>query len=150
MSVTLIDRMIDLFENHRTSFGLDGEGFLDDQCEFETRFCHLICEYRGHDIVPDQCMKPEHDYCCVCNELKTDLDEKVINELDRNLGVQVSVEEGLLYFRYDFPSCSSDDEVTPDDYRYDITEDLRQYGWEPVDAYLEHDCYSGTLKRIGV
>jgi hypothetical protein len=27
----------------------------------------LICHYEGHVVVNDQCNKPEHRYCAVCN-----------------------------------------------------------------------------------
>lgn len=26
----------------------------------------LVCGIRGHDVIPDQCGKPEHDYCMTC------------------------------------------------------------------------------------
>lgn len=70
--MNIADKMIELFDEYRDSFGIDLEDQLDRACEFEDKFCELICEYRGHDIGPDQCGKPEHDYCYVCKKLKHD------------------------------------------------------------------------------
>ena len=74
-----IDKMIDLFEKYQEFFGMADKDFPGDEspqgkaCEFEDRFLELICEHNGHDIVPDQCGKPEHDYCVVCQHFRVAL-----------------------------------------------------------------------------
>ena len=70
------DKLIELFEEYREHFGLTNKEFpemepQDKQCEFEDKFCELICEIKGHDIISDTCGIPEHDYCFMCNTLKS-------------------------------------------------------------------------------
>lgn len=65
------DKAIELFWRHQEAFGLCDADFPEDcpqasQCEFDYSFRRLICEYAGHDIGPDHCGKPEHDYCYRC------------------------------------------------------------------------------------
>ena len=77
--MTTTDKMIELFDEFAEYFGLDDKDFPTDQpqkkqCEFEDKFNALICAERGHDIGPDQCGKPEHDYCCRCMRRKTDIE----------------------------------------------------------------------------
>jgi hypothetical protein len=33
----------------------------------------ILCNAYGHDIIPDQCDKREHDFCVYCNRRGTDL-----------------------------------------------------------------------------
>lgn len=75
----VVEDMIALFYNHRKYFGLTNKEFPDyspedKQCEFEDEFIKLICKYKGHDIGPNQCGKPEHDLCYNCNRLKSDIE----------------------------------------------------------------------------
>lgn len=75
-----IDKMIALFDEYSEFFGLTSQNFPkykpeEKQCEFEDKFKELICEYRGHYIGPDQCGKPEHDYCYRCGKLRIELEE---------------------------------------------------------------------------
>jgi len=30
----------------------------------------LICQHVGHQVIPDHCRKPEHDYCNRCRETR--------------------------------------------------------------------------------
>lgn len=80
-AVDVIGKMIRLFGEYRESLGLTNADFPDDKPEdraqeFEDKFCELICEYRGHDLVPDQCMKPEHYYCTMCNRRRDEIEER--------------------------------------------------------------------------
>lgn len=44
------------------------DGFWDWYDEtIEKPVLALICEVDGHDAVADQCNKPDHDYCAICN-----------------------------------------------------------------------------------
>lgn len=75
----ILSRMIDLFNAKAEFFGLNNAEFPtmqpeDEQCEFELKFRELICDYSGHDIGPDQCGKPEHEYCYRCHKLRTELE----------------------------------------------------------------------------
>jgi len=73
----IIDKMIVLFSKHREEFGLDEPDDLESQEEFERQFCKLICEFKGeHELIQDQCMRPEHDYCVVCNVRREELEDK--------------------------------------------------------------------------
>lgn len=72
-------RAIDLFDDYSEFFGLADSDFPDrepqeKQCEFESKFHALICQHLGHEIGPDQCGKPEHDFCGRCGELRVDLE----------------------------------------------------------------------------
>ena len=77
-AATTADKMIGLFNEFSEWFGLSDNDWPEEkpeakQCEFEDKFNLLICEYKGHDIGPDQCGKPEHDLCYRCRELRVDL-----------------------------------------------------------------------------
>lgn len=77
----VIERMIALFDSHAEYFGLSDDQFPDHQpqnrqCDFEDQFKALVCEYKGHDIGPDQCGKPEHDFCYRCHKLKTVIEQE--------------------------------------------------------------------------
>lgn len=69
----MVEKMIALFEEYRASFGLGDQEYLDQQCEFEDQFKHLICEVKGHKLGPDHCNHPEHDICYRCGELASEL-----------------------------------------------------------------------------
>lgn len=69
----ICDKMIALFEEYKESFGLPSPEDREKTCDFEDAFNALICERKGHDIGPDQCNKPEHDYCYRCGKLRTAL-----------------------------------------------------------------------------
>ena len=69
----LIDEVIDIFQRHMESFGSPEIEDLDTQSRFECAFCDWICKVKGHQLLPDHCLKPEHDYCCRCNRLATTL-----------------------------------------------------------------------------
>lgn len=69
----VIDKMIDLFSEHREYLGMDEADDLNNQEEFERKFSALICGHRGHEMVQDQCRRPEHDYCVVCRVRREDL-----------------------------------------------------------------------------
>lgn len=60
----------------------------------------------------------------------------------------VSVDGDRLYFRYDFDSCCSDDETSPDDHRLDAEGELRGLGYLLVESLTEHDCVSGWLVQL--
>ena len=73
--ISVTEKMIRLFSDYRDYFGIGAESSLEAQCDFEEFFLGLICEYNGkHNLAPDQCGKPEHDYCTVCNISREDLD----------------------------------------------------------------------------
>lgn len=64
-----------LFREYQEWFGLANADFpeerpQDEQAKFEDKFELLICKHEGHNMVPDQCMKPEHDYCENCRTLR--------------------------------------------------------------------------------
>jgi hypothetical protein len=74
----VIEQMIELFDEYSGYLGLADTNFPEmhpqgKQCEFEDRFNELVCKYRGHDIGPDQCGKPEHDFCYRCRQLASSL-----------------------------------------------------------------------------
>ncbi len=69
-----IEKMIELFHQYSDDFGIEWEECLKSQCEFEDKFNQLICEYKGHEVGPDQCGIPEHDYCCRCRKLRVDIE----------------------------------------------------------------------------
>ena len=59
-----------LFNEYRQWFGLseedeDGDPLAKQEL-FESKFSELCCRLRGHDVVPDHCLKFEHDYCQDC------------------------------------------------------------------------------------
>ena len=61
---------------------------------------------------------------------------------------EVSVDGSDLWYRYDFDSCSSDDEFTPDDHFADASDELHDQGWALHESYIEHDCITGKLIRV--
>lgn len=74
-----LEEVVELFQTYQEDFGLcdhdfPGEGHTDRQCEFEVKFCEWICGVLGHDVGPDQCGKPEHDYCYRCNRMRTEIE----------------------------------------------------------------------------
>ena len=74
-----IRQMIKLFDDYTEFLGLSDAEFPKDQpqlkqCEFEDKFKELICDYDGHDIGPDQCGIPDHDYCYRCGRMKVDIE----------------------------------------------------------------------------
>lgn len=71
--MTEFDEAVNLFEEYQEAFGLTSQKDMTRQCEFELKFLKLICAYRGHDIGPDQCGKPEHDLCYRCSVLASEL-----------------------------------------------------------------------------
>lgn len=76
----MIEKMIELFNDHSGDFGFDEEECLESQCDFEDKFLRLICEYKGHDVGPDECRIPEHDLCYRCRKLLIDInldDERI-------------------------------------------------------------------------
>lgn len=70
----VINKMIRLFEDCQNDFGLEDGICLETQCYFEDKFLLLICEYKGHDIGPDQCGILEHDYCYRCGLMKSSIE----------------------------------------------------------------------------
>lgn len=70
---TTVQMMIAEFETIRESLGCDDEEDLTAQADFERQFSSIICSYKGHDIGPDQCNKPEHDLCYRCDRLRVEL-----------------------------------------------------------------------------
>jgi hypothetical protein len=44
---------------------------LHDQIEITVN--KIMCDTYGHEIIPDQCGKPEHRYCVYCQRRETDL-----------------------------------------------------------------------------
>ena len=77
MSKSIVDEFIELFDEYRENFGLGSDPehhwALSKQCEFEDKFSALICIYKGHDVSPDQCCRPEHDFCYRCGKLASEL-----------------------------------------------------------------------------
>ena len=76
----LADDLIALFREYRECFGISDEDFPDEepqtkQCEFEDKFTEIVCRHRGHDLVPDQCMKVEHDFCINCGKRRDSIPE---------------------------------------------------------------------------
>jgi hypothetical protein len=69
----MIEKMISIFDDYREYFGLDGLECRDKQCEFEDKFNEFICEHRGHDLGPDLCGIPEHDFCLRCHKSPSEL-----------------------------------------------------------------------------
>jgi len=49
--------------------GSDDE--LSDKLEAAVN--ELLCEHYGHEIIDDQCGRPEHRYCVWCNRRESDL-----------------------------------------------------------------------------
>ena len=77
-AATCVEQMISLFNAYSEDFGLTDAEFPDDkpeerQCDFRDKFNALICCHKGHDIGPDQCGKPEHDFCYRCRALRIEL-----------------------------------------------------------------------------
>ena len=70
--MTTTDKMIDLFQDYRDSFGDSDDSDLEAQIDFANKFAGLVCEYRGHKFGQDQCGKPEHDFCMVCRVLASE------------------------------------------------------------------------------
>lgn len=68
--ITLRD-IWEVFEKYREHLGLASS--LDEQCEFEDKFCAVFCDRLGHEFGPDQCGIPEHDLCSRCERLASDL-----------------------------------------------------------------------------
>ena len=60
------DRAVKLFDQYRDYFSMDEKEDLQKQYEYEEEFCELVCDIKGHDIGPNHCGKPEHDYCYRC------------------------------------------------------------------------------------
>ena len=84
-SETTLEQLVDLFTDYREFFGLTNSEFPDDkpqhkQCDYEEKFLSILCEYYGHDIGPDQCGKPEHDYCYRCMRRRVDIEQEVKGE----------------------------------------------------------------------
>lgn len=74
----VIVKMTELFDEYSEYFGLCDEDFPESQtqqCEFEDKFNALICEYKGHNIGPDQCGKSEHDYCYRCQKRRSEIED---------------------------------------------------------------------------
>lgn len=63
-----IKRLVDLFGEYAEYLGVPGAGNLAKACEYEDKFKELLCEFNGHNFVPDQCNIPEHDFCCRCGK----------------------------------------------------------------------------------
>ena len=63
-----------LFGDYREHFGLDDQDNLESKCDFEPEFAKLICQFEGHNLVPDHCGKPEHYFCTMCNVRREELD----------------------------------------------------------------------------
>ena len=61
-------RSMKLFRNCRKHFGSPEARSRAEQLEYVDLFASLVCEYLGHDVIPDQCGIPEHDYCTMCHE----------------------------------------------------------------------------------
>lgn len=68
-----IDEVIKLFLHYRDSLGISDNPDLERAIDFEDKFCEWICSVKGHEIGPDQCGRPEHDLCYVCDQLATKL-----------------------------------------------------------------------------
>ena len=74
------DAAIALLAEYSEHFGMADADFPEDdpqeqQCIYEEKFLALICRWKGHEIGPDMCGKPEHDLCYRCRELRVDLEE---------------------------------------------------------------------------
>jgi hypothetical protein len=70
---SFIEAVRALFKEYRGSFGMEESS--EEQCTFEQKFTELECKLLGHDIGPDQCGIPEHDYCYRCHQLKVDIND---------------------------------------------------------------------------
>ena len=74
----LIAAIADLYQKHEDDFGgtnqqdIDGQdGFVDGMEELMPRVCIVI----GHQpLLPDQCLKPEHDFCPRCRTQRMAID----------------------------------------------------------------------------
>lgn len=60
----------------------------------------------------------------------------------------VTVDGNSLFFRYDFDSCSSDDDTSPDDHRLDAEDELKDLGYILTQVQTEHDCVSGWVIEL--
>ena len=62
------------------------DDILDDKYEFpvdgsddalleevEAAVLGILCRAYGHDIIDDQCMKPEHRFCVYCNRPESEI-----------------------------------------------------------------------------
>lgn len=65
----MIDKFIALFEEYDDNAVFGDPKLVDMAKDFRDRFRELICECRGHNIIPDRCGRPEHYYCDVCMKL---------------------------------------------------------------------------------
>lgn len=59
--------VLDLYENYNQ------EGHLSESAEdavqdFTYKLLAKFCETLGHESIADQCGRPEHDYCKLCND----------------------------------------------------------------------------------
>ncbi len=77
----ILDKMIALFNEHREEFGCSDEEDLESQCKFEDAFAEIVCEWKGHNLINDMCMKPEHDFCTMCGHRREKLFPKDDEEL---------------------------------------------------------------------
>ena len=78
----LANELVKLFLEYREYFGVSefdksypDENPLERQCDFENKFAEVFCNSRGHELVPDQCGKPEHDFCVMCNQTRESLEK---------------------------------------------------------------------------
>ena len=71
----MIDQINKLFEKYRDSLGLPDREDLERQCDFEDELAALLCQHYGHNLIPDHCGKPEHDYCVRCSRRREELDQ---------------------------------------------------------------------------
>jgi hypothetical protein len=61
------------------------------------------------------------------------------------LEAHISQMNGQDYFRYDTEDSDSKEQWS----RFcDVSDELRELGYEFEDPYIEHDCISGYLKRL--
>ena len=62
----MVTALLECFEYYQEHFGLPEESHLKAACEYEDKVQALMCKYRGHDLGPDQCNIPAHDFCYRC------------------------------------------------------------------------------------
>lgn len=79
----MMDELEKLFWDHNENFGLSDVDFpeerpQDDQVDFEEKFKEILCRYKGHKLIPDQCGMVTHDYCCVCGSRREEINDGVV------------------------------------------------------------------------
>ena len=64
--------LVALFEEYRWDLGHES---LERSCEYEDKFCEVICKYEGHEVViQDSSYRPADDRCDMCNKRFDDIE----------------------------------------------------------------------------